>query len=77
MPGPGTYDMNCTKLNREGSYFVSRYENSKVRSFSHTDKNDLMGSIYENTKEASKELIQARCPDQETTDNLATSVASD
>jgi hypothetical protein len=33
---------------------IAKIYNSRVRSFSHTDKNFVLGGIYENIKEASK-----------------------
>lgn len=44
--------MKCNQLSSDGTYYLSNLKNSKVRSFSHTDKNFGLGGIYENCKEA-------------------------
>jgi hypothetical protein len=43
-------------MSSTGNYFNSKFENSKVRSFSHTDKNFELGGIYHNCKEAGNHL---------------------
>jgi hypothetical protein len=56
VPGPGTYSDKPNQLSSTGIYFNSKFENSKVRSFSHTDKNFGLGGIYQNCKEAGNHL---------------------
>ena len=52
-PGPGAYSMKIMETSSNGSYSLAGIENSKVRSFSHSQKNGGLGGIYQNCKEAS------------------------
>lgn len=45
-------------MSSTGNYFNSKFENSRVRSFSHTDKNFGLGGIYENCKEAGNQFYK-------------------
>ena len=40
-PGPGAYDVKCNELSKEGKYFVSKFSNSRVRTFSIEKRNDF------------------------------------
>jgi hypothetical protein len=55
--------MKILETSKDGSYKLAGIQNTKVRSFSHSDKNNGLGGIYQNCKEASKAFfIQGKVP---------------
>lgn len=42
MPGPGQYEFN-QGMNKQGSYFVSKFMSSMCRTHYHADRSTLLG----------------------------------